>query len=148
MSLVWVSPSKQQPFFWKVSLNSCLIGLDQLYTGLAGGSSREKPFNKILSLRSQSVPRGLVVTKRLVFFISYCSFVLLLYIAWVFLKFIEFPLYFPFNFLPFTRSPSRGLLKLSDDKRRNTYYKNTRKATHPRKFGIGFFGGLILVQGF
>ena len=59
------------------------MGRDQLYTGRAGESSREKPFNKILSLRSQYVPRGLVVTKRLVFFflISYCSFVLLLYIA-------------------------------------------------------------------
>ena len=58
------------------------MGLDQLYTGRAGESSREAPSNKILSLRSQYVPRGLVVTKRLVFFlISYCSFVLLLYIA-------------------------------------------------------------------
>ena len=58
------------------------MGLDQLYTGRAGESSREKPFNKILSLRSQYVARGLVVTKRLVFLkISYCSFVLLLYIA-------------------------------------------------------------------
>ena len=44
-----------------------LMGRDQLYTGRAGKSSREKPFNKILSLRSQYVPRGLVVTKRLVF---------------------------------------------------------------------------------
>ena len=58
------------------------MGRDQLYTGRAGESSREKPFNKILSLRSQYVPRGLVVTKRLVFFlISHRSFVLLLYIA-------------------------------------------------------------------
>ena len=58
------------------------MGRDQLYTGRAGESSREAPFNKILPLRSQYVPRGLVVTKRLVFFfISYCSFVLLLYIA-------------------------------------------------------------------
>ena len=54
---------------------------DQLYSGRAGERSREKPFNKILSLCSQYVPRGLVETKRLVFLISYCSFVLLLYIA-------------------------------------------------------------------
>ena len=43
------------------------MGLDQRYTGRAGESSREKPFNKKLSLCSQYVPRGLVVRKRLVF---------------------------------------------------------------------------------
>ena len=42
-------PSERQLFFSKVSVNSCLIRLDQLYTGRAGGSSREKPFHKILS---------------------------------------------------------------------------------------------------
>ena len=46
------------------------MGRDQRYTGRAGESSREKPFNKILSLRSQYVPCGLVVTKRLVFFFN------------------------------------------------------------------------------
>ena len=30
------------------------MGRDQLYTGRAGESSNEKPFNKILSLRSSS----------------------------------------------------------------------------------------------
>ena len=56
-------PSKQQLFFWKVSLNSCLIWLDQPYTGCAAGSSRaEKPFNKILSTPSQRVSLGIVVT--------------------------------------------------------------------------------------
>ena len=57
------------------------MGLDQLYTGRAGESSREAPPNKILSLRSQYVPRGLVVTKRLVFFfklvivVLFCFFI-------------------------------------------------------------------------
>ena len=38
MNCVYVRfpPSKQQSFFWKAYLNSCLIGLDQLYTGRAG----------------------------------------------------------------------------------------------------------------
>ena len=58
------SPSKQQSFFLKVSLNSCLIGLDQLYTGCTGGSSSEKALNKILSIVSQCVSRGVMVTKR------------------------------------------------------------------------------------
>ena len=35
-------------------MNPCLMGRDQLYTGRAGESSKEKPFNKILSLRSSS----------------------------------------------------------------------------------------------
>ena len=43
------------------------MGRDQRYTGRAGESSREKRFNKILSLRSQYDPSGLVVTKRLVY---------------------------------------------------------------------------------
>ena len=34
------SLSKQQSFFSEISLNSCLIGLDQLYTGRTGRSSR------------------------------------------------------------------------------------------------------------
>ena len=53
MKCVYVkfSPSKQQSFFRKVSLNSCLIGLEQLYTGRAGGSSK----------LSQCVSRGIVV---------------------------------------------------------------------------------------
>ena len=50
---VGFSPWKEQSFFWKISLNSCLIGLDQLCTGRAGGSSRGKAFNKILSPPSQ-----------------------------------------------------------------------------------------------
>ena len=45
-------------------MNSCLIGLDQLYTGRAGGSSREKPFHRILSTFTQCFSRGVVVTKR------------------------------------------------------------------------------------
>ena len=57
-------PSKRQLFFWKVSVNSWLIGLDQLYTGRAGGSSREKPFHKILSRFSWCFSRDVVVTKR------------------------------------------------------------------------------------
>ena len=44
---VGFSLTKQQAFFWKVSSNSCLIGCDQLYTGHASGSSREKGFNKL-----------------------------------------------------------------------------------------------------
>ena len=57
-------PSKRQLFFWKVSVNSWLIGLDQLYTGRAGESSREKPFHKILSRFSWCFSRDVVVTKR------------------------------------------------------------------------------------
>ena len=44
---------KQQSFFSKVSLNSCLIGFDQLYTGRGGVNSKENAFNKILSTSSQ-----------------------------------------------------------------------------------------------
>ena len=44
---VGFSLTKQQAFFWKVSSNSCLIGCDQLYTGHASGSSREKGLNKL-----------------------------------------------------------------------------------------------------
>ena len=48
MKCVYVefSPSKQQSFFSKISLNSCFIELNQLYTRHAGGSSRGKDFNK------------------------------------------------------------------------------------------------------
>ena len=44
---VGFSLTKQQAFFWKVSSNSCLIGCDQLYTGHASGSSREKGLIKL-----------------------------------------------------------------------------------------------------
>ena len=84
------------------------FGLDQLRTGRACGSFRDKAFNKTLSIFSQCVSCGIVVTKRawlagwlipdkplffllsfsffLFFFtfsllFSYCSFVLFLYIA-------------------------------------------------------------------
>ena len=56
--------SKQQSFFWKVSLNAWLMGLIQLYTGHTGGSSREKAFNKVLSTSWQCVSRGIVVMKQ------------------------------------------------------------------------------------
>ena len=46
------------------SLNSCLIGLDQLYRGHPGGSSREKALNKILSTSSLCVSNGVVITRR------------------------------------------------------------------------------------
>ena len=49
------SPLKHQSFSWKISLNSCLIGFDQLYTRHAGGSSRGKALNKILTHRSSYV---------------------------------------------------------------------------------------------
>ena len=42
-------PFKHQPFSWKISLNSCLTGLDQLHTGRAGGISEGKALNKVLS---------------------------------------------------------------------------------------------------
>ena len=63
MKCVYVkfSPSKQQSFFRKVSLNSCLIGLEQLYTGRAGGSSRKKAFVVGYKMLSQCVSRGIVV---------------------------------------------------------------------------------------
>ena len=48
-------PLKRQSFSWKLSLNSCLIGFDQFYTGHAGGSSRAKALTKILSHRSLCV---------------------------------------------------------------------------------------------
>ena len=57
------SPSKQQSFSWKVPLNSCLIGFDQLYTERAGGSFREKALNKILASSSQCVSRSVVITR-------------------------------------------------------------------------------------
>ena len=116
-----------------LSLNSCLIGLDQLYTGHPGGSSREKALNKILSTSSLCVSHGVVVRRRpgvqtvpslisgrtcfcffvsSFFFFSFtfsllfscCSFVFFLYIAYK--SYASLP-YFPFNFLPFSRSPSR-----------------------------------------
>ena len=64
MKCVYVgfSLSKQQSFFWKISLNSCLIGLDQLHTGRAGGSSRGKGFKNIFSQMSPVSSLGLVVT--------------------------------------------------------------------------------------
>lgn len=66
MKYVYVgfSQSKEQSFFWKVSLNLFLIGLNQLYTGHTTRSSRGKAYNKILLLSSQCVSRGVVVTKR------------------------------------------------------------------------------------
>ena len=49
----------------KISLNSCLIGLYQLYTGGAGGSSRGKvSWNIFQFLSPQCVPCGLVVMIR------------------------------------------------------------------------------------
>ena len=42
---------------------SSSIGLDQLYTGCAGGSSRGRAFNNILLIPSQCVPHGVVVMK-------------------------------------------------------------------------------------
>ena len=39
-------------FLLKIPLNSCLMGLDQLYTGRAGGSARGKGFNNIISTAS------------------------------------------------------------------------------------------------
>ena len=47
----------------KISWNSCLIGLDQLFTGRAGRSSRRKGFNNIFSILSKCAPRGLVVIR-------------------------------------------------------------------------------------
>ena len=63
MKCVYVrfSPSKQQSFFSKVSLNSCLTGLDQLYTGRL---PEEKAFNEILSIISRCVSRSVVITIR------------------------------------------------------------------------------------
>ena len=43
-------PSKQQSFFWKVSLKLCWIGLNQLCTGYTGGISREKALIKYYQL--------------------------------------------------------------------------------------------------
>ena len=108
MKCVYVgfSLSKQQSFFWKIPLSSCLIGLDQLYTGCTGGSAGWKGFNNIfltnffhrvpwtlragMSKVSSSIPRGTFFTSLLFFFFLfflfsflfiYCSFVLFLYIA-------------------------------------------------------------------
>ena len=59
MKFVYVgfSLSKQQSFFSKTSLNSCLIGLDQLYTGRADEVLGERV---LISELSQCV--GLVIT--------------------------------------------------------------------------------------
>ena len=40
------------------------MGLNQLYTGHPGGSSRENAFNKVLSTSWQCVSRGVVVMKQ------------------------------------------------------------------------------------
>ena len=47
MKCVYVrfSLSKQRSFFRKTPLNSCLMGLDHLCTGRAGGSARGKGYN-------------------------------------------------------------------------------------------------------
>ena len=60
--LSWVLTVKTTVILLKISLNSCLLGLHQLYTGRAGGSSRGNGFNIIFSNLSQCVQRGLVVT--------------------------------------------------------------------------------------
>jgi len=43
-------------FFWKIPLNSCLMGLDQLFKGRAGGSAKGKCFNNIISTISTVCP--------------------------------------------------------------------------------------------
>ena len=49
MKCVYVrfSLSKQRSFFRKTPLNSCLMGLDHLYTGRAGGRARGKGYNNM-----------------------------------------------------------------------------------------------------
>ena len=49
MRLRWVFTVQTVVILLKVSLNSCLIGLDQLYRGRTGGSSSGKGFNNIFS---------------------------------------------------------------------------------------------------
>ena len=49
MRLRWVFTVQTVVILLKVSLNSCLIGLDQLYRGRTGRSSRGKGFNNIFS---------------------------------------------------------------------------------------------------
>ena len=126
------SLSKQQSFFWKISLNSCLIGLDQLYTGRAGGSSMGKGFNNIFSTIFPVCSLGLVVTiwtstskfpssitgrtyfSSLLFFSFSFRWVFFLVIAVLFcffispkiVRFINFLLYC--LILSFPLSPSRG----------------------------------------
>ena len=54
---------------WKISFNSCLIGLDQLYTDRASRSSREKDLKNIFSTSSPACltwPRGNDIRDRLV----------------------------------------------------------------------------------
>ena len=43
-------------FLLKIPLNSCLMGLDQIYTGRAGGNTRGKGFNNIISTVSTVFP--------------------------------------------------------------------------------------------
>ena len=50
--LSWVLTVKTTVIFLKkISLNSCLIGLDQLYTGRAGESSRTWPSSNVMAWR-------------------------------------------------------------------------------------------------
>ena len=45
------------------TVKTTVILLDQLFTGLACGSSRGKGFNNVFSILSQCAPRGLVVIR-------------------------------------------------------------------------------------
>ena len=58
MKCVYVrfSLSKQRSFFRKTPLNSCLMGLDHLYTGRAGGSARGKGYNNLFLPSSAVCP--------------------------------------------------------------------------------------------
>ena len=95
-------------------MNSCLLGLDQLYTGRAGGCSRGNGFHIIFSNLSQCVQRGLVVmlwpsvlkvlssiTGSTCFSFSFCL-VFVLVIAVLFFFPLSTATFFRFiNFLPY-----------------------------------------------
>ena len=117
MKCVYVgfSLSKQQSFFWKIPLSSCLIGLDQLHTGCTGGSAGWKGFNNIfltncfhrvpwtlragMSKVSNSIPRGTFFSSLLFFFSFSFYLVFFLFIAVLFCFFIKLKILRFINFL-------------------------------------------------
>ena len=96
-------------------MNSSLLGLDQLYTGRAGGSSRGNGFNIIFSNLSQCAQRGLVVmlwpsvlkvlssiTGSTCFSFSSCLVFVLVVAVLFFFLYISTATFFRFiNFLPY-----------------------------------------------
>ena len=61
MRLRWVFTVQPAVILLKNMFEFMFNNVDQPYTGRAGGSSREKAFNNIISTFPQCVPRGVVV---------------------------------------------------------------------------------------